>query len=433
MRLLEYQKVGLEDLKNYKRCAFYWDMGLGKTFVGAEKLLSHKGKINIVICQKSKVDDWIEHFKTYYKIPVYDLTQKKILSNFCNTDISRVGIINYDLLHRRPELCELKELNILLDESSMIKNDTALRTRYCLAMNVESVTLLSGTPVNGKYEELYSQCKLLGWKISKKEFWERYINWTPLFMPNMQFPLKQVIGYKNVDELKNNLKQYGCIFLKSDSVQDYLVEHGYNPNEIKDELKLPEQNFIDVMVANTKEYKSFLKDKYISFVYEKEKIELWGDAPIKKLLYARQLAGVYNKNKLDALKDLIESTEDRLVIFYNFWSEFDAIKKICKDRPLSFANGKGTDLKAYNNKNNSITLIQYQSGSKGLNLQKCNKIVYFTPPLSSEDFEQSKKRIHRNGQTNTCSYFLMKVKGSVENHIYETLALRRDYTEALFI
>lgn len=41
-------------------------MGLGKTFVGSEKLKELNANYNLVICQKSKLQDWHEHFKTFY-------------------------------------------------------------------------------------------------------------------------------------------------------------------------------------------------------------------------------------------------------------------------------------------------------------------------------------------------------------------------------
>ena len=91
-----------------------------------------------------------------------------------------------------------------------------------------------------------------------------------------------------------------------------------------------------------------------------------------------------------------------------------------------------TDLSAFENCENSVTLVQYQSGSMGINLQKANKIVYFSPPLSSELFEQSKKRTHRIGQEKPCFYYYLVCKNSIEEHIYDTLKLRRDYTEKLF-
>ena len=152
------------------------------------------------------------------------------------------------------------------------------------------------------------------------------------------------------------------------------------------------------------------------------------------MLYLRQLASQYNKNKLNQLRDILESTEDRVIIFYNFNKELEIIKKMCEnlEKPVSVINGNIKDLKNFNQYENSITLVQYQAGAMGLNLQKANKIVYFSLPLQSELFEQSKKRIHRIGQEKTCFYWYLITKNSVEEQIYQTLKERRDYTNKLF-
>ena len=100
------------------------------------------------------------------------------------------------------------------------------------------------------------------------------------------------------------------------------------------------------------------------------------------------------------------------------------------DKPYSLVNGSVKDLTNYENYDNSITFIQYQSGSMGLNLQKANKIIYFTPTLSSEMFEQSKKRIHRLGQKESCFYY--KLECGIEYKIYNTLSMRKDFTDKLF-
>jgi SNF2 family DNA or RNA helicase len=68
----------------------------------------------------------------------------------------------------------------------------------------------------------------------------------------------------------------------------------------------------------------------------------------------------------------------------------------------------------------------------GLNLQKANKVIYFTLPQSSELFEQSKKRVHRIGQNQRCFYYYLLCTGSVEEDILANLELRRDYTDELF-
>ena len=68
----------------------------------------------------------------------------------------------------------------------------------------------------------------------------------------------------------------------------------------------------------------------------------------------------------------------------------------------------------------------------GLNLQKADTIIYFSLPLSSELFEQSKKRIHRINQTRKCTYYIFMCENSVEQKIYSTLQERKDYTDKLF-
>lgn len=111
--------------------------------------------------------------------------------------------------------------------------------------------------------------------------------------------------------------------------------------------------------------------------------------------YGKDICSQFNQNKLDAFRDLVESTQERLIVFYSFNDELWNMKKICQelDRPISEINGHTKDLTAYEQESNSVTLCQYQSASKGLNLQKCNRIIYFSLPLSSEDFEQSKKKL----------------------------------------
>ena len=138
--------------------------------------------------------------------------------------------------------------------------------------------------------------------------------------------------------------------------------------------------------------------------------------------------------KMNAFRDLLESTEDRLIVFYNFKEEVKRLTTICEqsERPVSVVSGPKNDLAAYENCDNSVTFIQYQAGAMGLNLQKANKIVYFTPTTWSELFEQSKKRIHRIGQDRPCFYYLLICKNTTEARIYETLEMRRDFTEALF-
>lgn len=394
-------------------------MGLGKTYIGSEKAVS-LGKNILVVCQKSKVSDWVNHFKDNHSdsdILVYDLTLgQSIIDMFVEWsdkttkyDLNKkcVGIINYDLIWRRPELSQLTDFTLMLDESSLIQNDTSKRSKFVLnRLTPSNVILLSGTPVSGKYELIWSQCKLLGWNISKELFHRQYVVYE---YNDDGYPV--IVGYKNVERLKRKLRLYGAVFKKTDEV-----------------LTLPTQNFINVNVPETKEYKKFRKDRIV----EVEGVELVGDTTLTNMLYQRMLCSQYNKAKLDALSDILDSTNDRLVVFYNFNAELDGLVAICgeKGRPMSFCNGSDKDFDNFEKCDNAVILVQYQSGAYGLNLQKANKLVYFSPPLSSDLFEQSKKRIHRIGQDYPCFYYQLKC--GIDHRIYKVLAMRCDYTDNLF-
>lgn len=407
LKLMPHQEEALELCKDRNRVAFYHDMGCGKTFTGGEKLMQLNAKHNLVVCQKSKVGDWVEHFEKYYpRLKVIDFTKKGA------TVDAGIIVVNYDLVWRRPELQSMKGITLMLDESSLIQNESTKRSRFILKrLDYQNVILLSGTPTAGRYERLWSQCQLLGWNISKRDFYSRYIITQEIKTKTSPFPIKIITGYRNVNELKTMLRKYGAYFLKTEDV-----------------LSLPEQTFVNINVDSSRTYRKFRKDKIITV----DGTTLVGDTTLTRMLYERQLCGMYSAEKLQAFSDLLESTDDRLVVFYNFNGELDKLKEIAKDRPQSEINGHVKDLTAYERHDNSITFCQYQSAAMGINLQKANKIVYFTLPLSSELFEQSKKRTHRIGQAKPCFYYVLQCKGSLEEKILDTLNMRKDYTNALF-
>lgn len=416
--LFPHQKQALEMTSSQNRVAYYLDMGLGKTFVGSEKMRELGAKVNLVICQKSKIQDWCDHFNMNYQCEVVNLTALKIdkfdsFIHLCEViPHTIVGIINYDLIFRRHALAKLRDFTLILDESSLVQNETSKRSKFILnRLKPENVILLSGTPTGGKYEKLWSQCQLLGWNISKTAFWNTYVKYH--FEDFDGFPVKIIDGYKNVERLKRKLREQGAVFMKSNEVFD-----------------LPQQIDTNLHCTVSKEYRKFHKDAIVKF----DNQEFVGDTSLTKMLYERMLCGFANKEKLNLFKDLLSSTDDRLIVFYNFQNELMKLSEIVidSDRPLSIVNGDTKDLSAYENFENSVTLIQYQAGAMGLNLQKSNKVVYFTPPLSSELFEQSKKRTHRIGQERTCFYYYLICKNSIETKIYSALKMRRDYTERLF-
>lgn len=426
MELYQHQKQVLSDTERFNRVGYFLDMGLGKTFVGSEKMWDLNTAVNLLICQKSKIDDWVDHFTEYYPdYKVYDLTKKTQSIMFRRymdgehiaDDESVLGVINYELAFRRSYIAHMSNFTLMLDESQYIQNETAKRSKFVLSLKPENVILLSGTPTSGKYEKLWSQCRMLGWNISKEAFWNTYIETEWVEDMDNGYKRQNVIGYKNVERLKRKLSQHGAVFMKTEEA-----------------FELPDQQEIVVRVPVSKNYRRFMKNSYLQL---DEETELVGDTVLTKFLYARQLCGQYCPDKLEAVADLIASTDDRIVIFYNFTAEYLALVQITDQlgRPQSVVNGKQKQLLNYENCGNSVTFVQYQAGAMGLNLQKAHITIYFTLPFGKGScalWEQSKKRTHRIGQGQKCLYYYPLCKGSIEEKNLINLRLGKEYNEKLF-
>ena len=426
MRLYEHQKQVLEQTERFNRVGYFLDMGLGKTYVGSEKMWDLNTAVNLLICQKSKIDDWVDHFTEHYPdYKVYDLTKKTQSIMFRRymdgehiaDDELVLGVINYELAFRRSYIAHISNFTLMLDESQYIQNEAAKRSKLVLSLKPENVILLSGTPTSGKYEKLWSQCRMLGWNISKEAFWNTYIETEWVEDMDSGYKRQNVIGYKNVERLKRKLAEHGAVFMKTEEA-----------------FELPDQQEIVVRVPVSKNYRRFMKNSYLQL---DEETELVGDTVLTKFLHARQLCGQYCPDKLEAVADLIASTDDRIVIFYNFTAEYLALVQITDQlgRPQSVVNGKQKRLLNYENCDNSVTFVQYQAGAMGLNLQKAHITIYFTLPFGKGScalWEQSKKRTHRIGQGQKCLYYYPLCKGSIEEKNLINLRLGKEYNEKLF-
>ncbi len=406
--------MSLGRLYKHNKCAMFLEMGLGKTITGTIKVTSYHKPI-LIICPKSVIPQWLECFEEWCKdYHTYNLTNKKQLQSFIDDEQDfKMGVINFESAWRRDILLKLSDFTLLIDESHNIANGNSKQSKFCTKLKPNNTLLLSGTPCsNARYDKLYTQLKMLGLHMNKRSYEDRYCNFFEMEKSGIKFRvLSKTHPYKRVDELKQVMKDLGCVFMRTDEVLD-----------------LPEQRFIDVWVQPSKYYKTFVKDGYVDC----GDTEYISSSPATDMLYARQLCN--SKEKLEMVKTLLEGTEDRVIIFYNFNSELELLQQLVQKlkRPISYVNGSVKNLNCYNNNSDSVTLVQYQSGSSGVNLQKASKMIYYSPPIKSDFFEQSKKRIHRIGQDNKCTYWKLITNNSIELNIYNTLAKKQDYTEELF-
>lgn len=415
MELYNFQKDLLKRIRGRRYAALFVDMGCGKTIMSSEHVMEnyYDGETILVVCQKSKVKDWLRHWVDNYDLPVYDGAAKK----YDWVQRGGVTVVNYDLVWRRKALRLWQNYHLIVDESSLLQNDKTKRTKSLLEMkpNTASITLLSGTPAaSGKYENMWSQMRLLNWNITKPQYWDRFVRWHLEQFYSLNYPIKIVDGYKNVEVLKDELRDHGAVFMRAEEAFD-----------------LPEQVYQTITVPMTGSYDTFKEDRVIMM---EDGEELVGDNPLTYLLRLRQLASVYADEKYEALSDIIETCPDKMIVFYNFQAEGHRIADVCEKlkREYAFINGQIKQEDKFHATDGCVLIAQLAASAYGLNLQDSNRVIYMSLPLSADQYMQSEARIHRIGQKKTCFYTYIMMEDSVENDILATLQTREDYTLELF-
>lgn len=428
--LYQFQKEALDKIKGYDNAALFWQMGAGKTVSSTELTECEEWNTPILVCLvlKSTVSQWLEELYNQTERAVfngYKRTRKDGIEAFIASPDRKCIVIGYDA-YKAKSGAKLRayinqnseDVTVICDESSLIGHIESERTKAVMETTAKHKLFLSGTPCSGgKMECMIPTMNMLGWEMSKKDFLNQFCyvyEWTDPARPWRTIPIIQ--GYHDIDALRAGLKQHGGSFIT-------MEEAG---------VQLPETTEQRITIATTPEYKRFM----IKGIVYIDGNEIVGENNLTKMLYGRQICSVYNPAKAAALEELLEQAGDEpVIVFYNWTAELKILEDICRrlKRPLSIVNGQKKDLRAYEQSEpGTVILAQYQAASMGLNLQRCRICIYFSPCLSYSDYEQSKARIHRIGQKRNCIFYNLICEDSIEEHIMQTLAERRDYTEQLF-
>ena len=143
-----------------------------------------------------------------------------------------------------------------------------------------------------------------------------------------------------------------------------------------------------------------------------------------------------SRAKLDALDDILdecESSGKKAVVFARFIPEINAIEQLLKKRNTKYAviHGGITDRTEQVDKFQSdseckVFVGQLQMTGMGLTLTTVSVAVFYSLDFSYANYEQSRARIHRIGQTQKCLYIHLVAKGTVDEKVMEALKSKGD-------
>lgn len=370
------------------------DVGTGKTLMAIHHYLKHsQGEPLLIVAPPAKLkeggwDDEVKLVEEKYRLEInYDT-------------------LSYGVLAKKWR--EFKDRFVVFDECHYLKNPTSQRGKAAmqLAKTASNFLLLSGTPASNDIGDMINYFIMFGFTKNKTQFNRKFGIWEQKFFGAKT--INVVADYSEKDRLLGWYKSF-TTSVKKDDVLD-----------------LPPIIFETVKFKPSKEYKVIKKDRVLN--------DKAYDNPSALMHGLRENAN--RKDKLDYLKMLFETTEDNIVVFYNYVSELEAIKTITKDKIVFEVNGAKQNIPKkteWDSLTNSVTLVQYQAGSAGIELQYANVVVYYTPTFSYQDYAQSLGRTHRNGQKKKVTALQFKTMETVEEDVWMALGQKEDFDKTIYL
>ena len=427
-----------------KGCAYLMDMGTGKTIttIAVAGTLYNEGRIKrlLVVAPKSIVNVWEQEFDKFAAFP-YTLVVLDGDGNKKSDTIRHMGsvglsviVVNYESCWRlETDIGRWKPDMIVCDESSKIKNPQAKCSKALHRLGKSSGynLILTGTPITNSPLDFFSQYKFLDENI----FGGSFYGFRGKYAILGGYQNHQIVGYKKLAELVE----------KAHSVA-YRIR-------IDEAVELPE--FIDeirpvVLEKKAQQlYDGIDQDSFAELMSG----EVTARNVLTRLLRLSQCTGGFirddnngivqevSRAKLEALEDIVDGCLEegkKVVVFARFVPEIDSIAKMLEKKNIGYSLIKGdvTDraeqVAAFQTDPNIKVFIgQLQTTGMGLTLTAGTVVVYYSLDFSYANYEQSRARVRRIGQTKRGVYIHLVCKDTIDEKVMAALKQKADVSKLL--
>lgn len=400
-----YQEKATQRIIDQKCVGLFLDMGLGKTVItltAIKELIENFAVWKVLVIAPKRVaeDTWSrEHEKwdhlhglTISKVMGTAFQRKKALES--EADIYILGRDNVKwLVGQKGKDWDFDM--VVIDELSSFKNPSSQRFKALRRVipSTERVVGLTGTPSPNGMMDLWSQIYLLdrGQRLERTIGAYRELYFRPTMM-NGHVVYKWALLPGAQEKIEGKLKDI-CMSM---SAEDYLDMPDRLNNEIM--VKLSDKEFT--------QYRMMEKEQLLSIDGD-DVVALSAAAVMNKLL---QMANgrVYadsgddiliHERKLDALEEILDTTDEPVLVFYSYRHDVKAIKKRFPD--VGELNGP-EDIARWNAGGIRLLIAHPASVGFGLNLQEGGRIiVWYGLTWSLELYQQANARLYRQGQEKT--------------------------------
>ena len=135
------------------------------------------------------------------------------------------------------------------------------------------------------------------------------------------------------------------------------------------------------------------------------------------------------------LEDIGAGPEEPVVVFARFRHDLERIEALAREMGLrhgEISGRKDTALTqdATMKPNVDLAAVQLQAGGLGIDLTRARYAIFYSMDFNLGDYQQSRDRVHRPGQTRETIYIFPTVKGTVDEVVQQALAKRQNVVKA---
>lgn len=168
----------------------------------------------------------------------------------------------------------------------------------------------------------------------------------------------------------------------------------------------------------------------------KERWNIWEDRPIKNAAeFCQCLRKVVNGSP-DRLKEVLRLYNEhkhKIIVFYNYDYELEALKGLCEAEGITYAEWNGHRHQPIPDSNEWMYLVNYMAGSEAWNCILTNTIVFFSQNYSYKIMVQAAGRIDRaNIPFFDLYYYNLKSRSGIDLAITKALKAKKKFNESEF-
>jgi SNF2 family DNA or RNA helicase len=453
---------------HHRGSGLWMDMGTGKSFVICA-LCSTLPNIKrvLIICPKAVVGVWRGQFalhagREFLIEPLIKGTveqkvaqAKAALALGERTGTPVVLVINYESAWRPPFGPTRSEKTrrvieegfamraqfdlVVADEIHKAKAPTGRASKFLdrLAGVVERRIGLSGTPIAHSFLDLFAQYRF----VDKRVFGPSFITYKNRYAEFGGFEGHEVKGIRPESAPELARKIYSIAYRATEDV-----------------IELPPQQDITRTFTLSPKAARIYKDLETEFYTEVEAGEVTAANALVKLLRLQQVTSGFvtvdnaaprtgqhqlefqhevDDGKREQLREILDNLapDEKVVVFCTFLHDLKVVRDLCENpgpdgikRVYGEVSGNRKDLTEDSKFPPHIDVlgVQIKSGGVGIDLTAARIGIYYSVGFSLSDYEQSRKRVRRPGQTRPVIYYHLVAEKTVDRKVYQALKDKSD-------